>query len=363
MALLGKKTDPTAVKEQWDQALIPLFKLMTGKKGFKTKQAAEVGKKKVTYFRGKDCTWFTEHQDLLKRKCGKALAEYLGDKEKPIEGPKEFERLITALTVRGFIYPTKYSPLQGDKEAKPRKWPDRLTAVPPNSGSPWDESYFYVLAYEGDKSMQYVMLGAVMVAFLLACMFPAWPMWAKLGVWYAATALLCLMLFIVVLRMVVFVIFWVVGFDFWIFPNFFDEYAGILDSFLPFYTFERRLDDLQALVVRLVVGVMLGCAIQQISLEHSFDDFYDFGKMAVLDFVQWGEDHLIALPAAQTVPSLTQLQDELKELDADDGDENETLDDGDLPAAKSEDAGESDDAETSDAIDTAEATEADESSD
>jgi translocation protein SEC62 len=163
--------------------------------------------------------------------------------------------------------------------------------------------------------------------------------------------------------MVVFVIFWVVGFDFWIFPNFFDEYAGILDSFLPFYTFERRLDDLQALVVRLVVGVMLGCAIQQISLEHSFDDFYDFGKMAVLDFVQWGEDHLIALPAAQTVPSLTQLQDELKELDADDGDENETLDDGDLPAAKSEDAGESDDAETSDAIDTAEATEADENSD
>ena len=58
------------------------------------------------------------------------------------------------------------------------------------------------------------------------------------------------MLFIVVLRMVVFVIFWVVGFDFWIFPNFFDEYAGILDSFLPFYTFERRLDDLQALAVR-----------------------------------------------------------------------------------------------------------------
>ena len=40
---------------------------------------------------------------------------------------------------------------------------------------------------------------------------------------YLATALLALMLFIVVLRIVVFVLFWVVGFDFWIFPNFFDE--------------------------------------------------------------------------------------------------------------------------------------------
>ena len=350
MSLLGKKTDPSQVKEQWDAALIPLFKLMTGKKGLKTKQASEVGKKKVTYFRGKDCTWFADNKDLLKRKCGKALAEYLGDKEKEIEGPKEFEKLIVALTVRGFIYPTKYSPLQGKEETKPKKWPDRLTAVPPTQGSsPWDETYHYVLAYEGDKTMQHVMLGAVIFAFLLACMFPAWPMWAKLGVWYAATALLCLMLFIVVLRMVVFVIFWVVGFDFWIFPNFFDEYAGILDSFLPFYTFERRLDDLQALAVRLIVGIMLACAVQQISLEHSFDDFYDFGKMAVLDFVQWGEDHLIVgLPPAQSVPTLTQLQDELKELDAEDGDENETLDDDDVPSAKSEDAGESDDAETPD---------------
>jgi hypothetical protein len=108
---------------------------------------------------------------------------------------------------------------------------------------------------------------------------------------------------------------------------------------------------------------MLACAVQQISLEHSFDDFYDFGKMAVLDFVQWGEDHLIALPQAATVPSLTQLQDELKELDADDDDENETLDDGDIPAAKSEDAAESDDAETSDTMDTPKAAEAGDSED
>ena len=33
--------------------------------------------------------------------------------------------------------------------------------------------------------MQYVLLGALVVVILMACMFPAWPLWAKLGVWCA----------------------------------------------------------------------------------------------------------------------------------------------------------------------------------
>lgn len=332
-----RKTDPNA-KDQWDPALVPLIKLLMGKKGVRTKQAAEVRKKKVTYFRGKDCGWFEEMSDLLKRKCGKALAEHLGSKEAVVTGAKDVEKLITALTVKGFIYPAKYSPLESSSEKKVKKWPDRLVAVPPAQGaSPWDEDYFYVIAYEGDRSLQYVLLGALIVFILMACMFPAWPLWAKLGVWYLATALLVLMLAIVVVRILVFVMFWVVGFDFWIFPNFFDEYAGVLDSFLPFYTFDRRLDSWRELVVRLVVGVMLAAAIEQISHEHSFDDFYDFGKMALLDFVQWGEDHFIALPAAATVPTLTQLQEELRDL------EDEELDD--VEAIVTSDAKEGEDAE------------------
>ena len=50
------------------------------------------------------------------------------------------------------------------------------------------------------------------------------------------------------------------------------RYAGVLDSFLPFYTFERRLDSWRELMVRAVVGAMLAAAIEQISHEHSFDD-------------------------------------------------------------------------------------------
>jgi translocation protein SEC62 len=332
-----RKTDPNA-KDQWDPALVPLIKLITSKKGLRTKQAAEVRKKKVTYFRAKDCTWLTEHADLLKRKCGKALAEHCGSKDHTVEGEKDIETLISALVHKGFIYPTKYSPIEQSTAAtKTKKWPDRLVAVQPQPGvSAWAEDYFYCIAYEGDPTMQYVLLGVLIVVILMACMFPAWPLWAKLGVWYLATALLALMLFIVVLRIVVFVLFWVVGFDFWIFPNFFDEYAGVLDSFLPFYTFERRLDSWRELMVRAVVGAMLAAAIEQISHEHSFDDFYDFGKTALLDFVQWGEDNFIlGLAAAPAVPTLTQLQEELKDLE-DDG-----LDD----AVETSDAQEGEDAE------------------
>ena len=35
--------------------------------------------------------------------------------------------------------------------------------------------------------MQYVLLGVLIVVILMACMFPAWPLWAKLGVWCAGT--------------------------------------------------------------------------------------------------------------------------------------------------------------------------------
>ena len=43
-------------QKNWDQNLEPLMKVIIGKKGVKVKDAAEVGKKKVSYFRGKDLT-------------------------------------------------------------------------------------------------------------------------------------------------------------------------------------------------------------------------------------------------------------------------------------------------------------------
>lgn len=303
--------------------LVPLIKLLTGKKGLKTKSAAEVGKKKVVYFRGRDLGWLLQHDALVRKKCHRLLAEHFGDKDYVL-AEKDLEKIIGLFVQKGFLYTVKYCPLPGEDPAKkPKRWPERVQRVEPKDAMSYDEAFFYVIQYEGNTTLQHMMLGVVILMVLAGCMFPAWPLWAKFGMWYLASGLLGLLLFITVFRVIVAIVFWVVGFDFWIFPNFFDEYAGILDSFLPFYTFDRREDQFKELCVRAFFGIILACAAHEISLEHSFEDFVDFGKTAMLDFVAWGEDKLVALPPASTVPSLEQLQEELREVE-----EDEELDDG-----------------------------------
>jgi len=341
-AMFGKlrgNSEVAAQKDEWDPVLVPLIKLLTGKKGLRTKSAAEVGKKKVTYFRARDMGWITAHDALMRKKCHKLLAEHFGDKDHVLT-EKDFEKLITLLVQKGFVYTVQYAPLPGeDPNKKPKRWPDRVKRVEPKDSMSYDETFFYVIQYEGNTTLQHMMLGVVILMVLAGCMFPAWPLWAKFGMWYLASGLLGLLLFITVFRVIVAIIFWVVGFDFWIFPNFFDEYAGIIDSFLPFYSFERREDQFKELLVRAFFGIVIACAAHEISLEHSFEDFVDFSKTAMLDFVAWGEEKLVALPPASTVPSLEQLEAELAEVEAEEDAET------DAPRATADAGADDEDAE------------------
>lgn len=65
--------------------------------------AAEVGKKKVDYFRGKDFKKFLlEHDTILKKKCSKALDETL-EGNIP-ESDRDIEKLGNELIQRNFCY-------------------------------------------------------------------------------------------------------------------------------------------------------------------------------------------------------------------------------------------------------------------
>ena len=77
---------------EWDQDLEPLIKVLLGKKGIKTKNAAEIGRKKVDYFRGKDFKTFLKgNPELLSKKCEKALKLALDGQ--PPETDKDVEKL------------------------------------------------------------------------------------------------------------------------------------------------------------------------------------------------------------------------------------------------------------------------------
>jgi len=321
LAMFGGKKKK-GEEPEWDQTFEPVMKALLGKKGIKTKSASEVGKKKVDYFRGKDFKKFMlENHTLLKKKCSAALAA-ANEGECP-EDDKAAERIGDELIARSFCYKAMYKPINPTKsdgsgsEKKPaKKWPDRLASTP---NQKFDCEGYYVITYSGGSGMQHLMLALIIAGVLLACMFPVWPMWAKVGIWYISVIFLSLYFGILIIRMVVYTLFWIVGFDFWIYPNINDEYCGFVDSFKPFYSWDRRKDDFLMLLVRFVSLGITAVAVQQIAETHSMSDVKDFVQSSYVDVLDWGVEKLTALAPPserEMLPNLQDLEKEVEEAEA-----------------------------------------------
>eukprot|EP00747_Dinoflagellata_sp_TGD_P161945 gnl/TRDRNA2_/TRDRNA2_179001_c0_seq1.p1 gnl/TRDRNA2_/TRDRNA2_179001_c0~~gnl/TRDRNA2_/TRDRNA2_179001_c0_seq1.p1 ORF type:complete len:336 (+),score=98.39 gnl/TRDRNA2_/TRDRNA2_179001_c0_seq1:105-1112(+) len=325
-----KKEEP-----EWDQEYEPLMKVLL--KQVKTKSASEVGRKKVDYFRGRDFKkMILGNEELMKKRCSAALKATL--EGKPATTEKDVERLGAELISRNFCYRAMYKPLNptsktdSGTDKKTKKWPDRLARSPQQS---FDCEGFYVITYEGGNSLQHFLLALIIVGVLLVCMFPVWPMWAKIGIWYLSVIFLSLYFGLLILRLLLYTMFWIVGFDFWILPNINDEMCGFLDSFQPLYSWEKRKDDALMLLVRFGSLAIVGVAIEQISQTHSLADVKDFVTTSYIDVIDWGVDKL-TLPSTdrQLLPSLEQMEkdaaDDLNGTSAADAMDAEADDDDDV---------------------------------
>lgn len=306
-----RKKEKNNSEPDWDPDFEPLMKVLLSKKGIKTKSASEVGRKKVDYFRGRDFKKFLlSSEEVLKKKCSKALKASLDSK--PPASDKDVERLGSELIAKNFCYKAMYKPLNPKADAgsdkKPKKWPDRLQRT---NNQSFDCEGFYVITYEGGSGLQHFLLALIIVGVLLACMFPVWPLWAKIGIWYLSVLFLALYFGVLILRMVIYTMFWIVGFDFWIFPNLNDEYCGFLDSFQPLYSWEKRKDDILMLFVRFGTLAIVSVAIGQISQTISIQDVGEFVTSSYIDVLDWGVEKLMALPSSerQHIPSLTDIEE------------------------------------------------------
>lgn len=92
--------------------------------------------------------------------------------------------------------------------------------------------------YAGNMLWSNIASGGVVLAILGFTLLPLWPDILKQVAWYIAVTILILMLGFCILRMTIFLSFWLLGYDFWIFPRLFDESLSIQDSFKPTYSFE-----------------------------------------------------------------------------------------------------------------------------
>mmetsp|Transcript_40971 Transcript_40971/g.61917 ORF Transcript_40971/g.61917 Transcript_40971/m.61917 type:complete len:343 (-) Transcript_40971:185-1213(-) len=312
MAFWRQKKTP-----KYDETFEPLVKILLGKKGIKTKSASEVGKKKVDYFRGKDFKKFLlENGALLKKKCQPALTAAVRPGGDAPTTDEDVESIGDELITRQFCYKAMYKPINptskkdgASEKPSVKKWPDRLIRTP---NQKFECDGYYVITYEGDTAMQHLFLALIIAGVLLACMFPVWPFWAKVGIWYVGVLFLSLYFGILIFRLIFFAMFWIVGFDFWVFPNINDEYCGFLDSFKPFYSWEKRSDDAMMLLVRFVSLTITALAVQQIAETTSMADVQDFVTSSYTDVLDWGVEKLTALPTAEreALPNLADLENE-----------------------------------------------------
>ena len=93
--------------------------------------------------------------------------------------------------------------------------------------------------YAGNMVWANVATGAVIAIVIGFTLLPIWPEFAKKILWYCSVTFLIASLTFCLIRFVLFLLLWLVGYEFWIFPRLFDESLSFQDSFKPVYTFDK----------------------------------------------------------------------------------------------------------------------------
>ena len=103
-----------------------------------------------------------------------------------------------------------------------------------------DKKSFYIFEFEGSQSLRNMLSVAVVVVCFGLCLFPVWPRFMKVALWYLSVTFLIFLTGFIVIRLLVWLLFWLLGFEVWILPNVFDDDLSVSDSFKPLLTFEER---------------------------------------------------------------------------------------------------------------------------
>ncbi|KAG0349477.1 Translocation protein S62 [Podila minutissima] len=174
---------------------------------------------RVIYFRGKGAV-----NALLKPEFGQtAVGKELGELTRE-----------SAAQLLGSMIPHQFF-LKVERPSDPEMPKNMLQLVQYQS---FGEDGIFVWRYEGSQLRSHLMAGLLLLIVLAGVMFPLWPVTLRLGVWYLSVGVLILLgLFfaMAIVRLILFVITWVVlKPGIWIFPNLFED-VGFVDSFIPLW--------------------------------------------------------------------------------------------------------------------------------
>eukprot|EP00939_MAST-03C_sp_MAST-3C-sp1_P001084 g1084.t1 len=141
-------------------------------------------------------------------------------------------------------------------EVNPEKYSSKNKIIPVKGARDFKVKARYCWLYEGNKTWNNAFSAAIIAGFFLCCLFPIWPRFVKVGVWYCCVTFLLATLGFIVVRGAIFGLCWLAGYDVWVLPNVFDEELSVRDSFKPIISVEKaggKLTTRLGLLVALVL--------------------------------------------------------------------------------------------------------------
>ena len=89
-------------------------------------------------------------------------------------------------------------------------------------------------------------------------------------------------------------LFFIIGYDAWLFPDLNDPKLGVLDSFKRVFTIEKRNEQWYTILIRVIISIVTGyiafCFYRRPAL---FEDIKKLVYDALKDFYFYGEDKLV----------------------------------------------------------------------
>ncbi|KAF9167074.1 Translocation protein S62 [Actinomortierella ambigua] len=174
---------------------------------------------RVTYFRGKAAVNALLKPAFQQTAIGKEVGELTRE---------------TAAQLLGSMIPHQFF-LKCERPSDPDMPKNILQLVQYQS---FTEDGVYVWRYEGSQLRARLAAMGLLLVVLAGVLFPLWPIKLRLGVWYLSVGILILLgLFfaMAIVRLIFFMITWVVlKPGIWIFPNLFED-VGFVDSFIPLW--------------------------------------------------------------------------------------------------------------------------------
>jgi translocation protein SEC62 len=213
-------------------------------KGLK-EHSSVLGGKQVQYFSGRSFILF-----LMKNK------DKLSDAPDPIATEEEATAYGNKLLRKGLIIRVQCHPDEVNKKRPKRVYLSKTRGqMSREELFTWDQKVAH-------SSWNKIWTGLIFVGVLAACLFRAWPLWMKIGLWYISVALLVAITSLILISYSVWFLLFLFGHTFWLFPNLLDDSAGIIGCFFPLYYYTRREDGWGMFAFRLVLMLtMVGVAV------------------------------------------------------------------------------------------------------